>query len=70
MKKINIISYAVIMIVAYLGCVQVIHCCNVPVFRYALERWQRSLYTLLVLSKGELDENSISCFHLFRLLLL
>ena len=28
--------------------------CNVPVFRYALERWQNDLYHVVVFHKGEL----------------
>ena len=31
-------------------------CCNVPVFRYALENWQPDSYQVLVLSRGELNE--------------
>ena len=29
--------------------------CNVPVFRYALERWERDEYRLMVAAKGELS---------------
>jgi len=29
--------------------------CDVPVFRYALERWQRDLYRVFVLHEGEMD---------------
>ena len=32
--------------------------CNVPVFRYALERWPADLYELVILKDGPLDEPS------------
>lgn len=31
------------------------HACSIPVFRYALERWELSPYEILVFSKGPLD---------------
>jgi len=34
-----------------------VHACNVPVYRYALERWQPSPYQVVVFSSGELDED-------------
>jgi hypothetical protein len=32
--------------------------CNVPVFRYALERWERDEYRLMVAAKGELSADA------------
>ena len=32
--------------------------CNVPVFRYALERWPADLYELVILNDGPLDDSS------------
>lgn len=34
--------------------------CNIPVFRYALERWQADTCELLVFHEGPLDEKSVS----------
>ena len=31
--------------------------CDVPVFRYALERWERDLYKVFILHRGELNDN-------------
>jgi len=36
--------------------------CQVPVFRYALERWRADQYRILVLSEGELSESSLAAF--------
>jgi hypothetical protein len=38
-----------------LGLYQSVLACNVPVFRYALERWQAAPYRLLLIKKGELN---------------
>jgi len=37
-----------------------IHACNVPVFRYALERWPADVYTVLVYTDGNLEYESLS----------
>ena len=42
--------------VVCLAVVTVANACSVPVFRYALERWQPDLFQALVLYKGELNE--------------
>lgn len=34
----------------------ILHACDVPVFRYALERWERDLYRLFVVHQGALNE--------------
>ncbi len=34
----------------------IVYACSVPVFRYALERWQPDMFQALVLYKGELSE--------------
>ena len=31
-----------------------------PVFRYALERWERDLYKVFILHRGEMDANASS----------
>ena len=31
--------------------------CEVPVFRYALERWERDLYKVFIIHRGDLSEN-------------
>ena len=33
-----------------------LHACDVPVFRYALERWERDLYRLFVVHQRKLNE--------------
>ncbi len=40
--------------VAVVCCAAIASACNVPVFRYALERWQNDLYHVVVFHKGEL----------------
>lgn len=42
------------------------HACNVPVFRYALERWESDLYTAYVFHKGELNEDSKAAVKFLR----
>ena len=34
--------------------------CNVPVFRYALERWPADPYELVILHEGELSQESLA----------
>ena len=48
------ISLFLVVLTACFG-YQTAWCCNVPVFRYALERWQSDVYELLVLHKTELN---------------
>ena len=38
----------------------IVSACDVPVFRYALERWERDLYKVFVLHRGELNEADAS----------
>ncbi len=40
--------------------------CNVPVFRYALERWPADLYELVVLHDGELDSKQVELVESLR----
>src|SRR6185503_9729422 len=40
--------------------------CNIPVFRYALERWQAAPYEVLVLHRGELDEAGKAALNALR----
>ncbi len=42
--------------VALLTATAIVYACSVPVFRYALERWQPDMFQALVLYKGELSE--------------
>ena len=41
---------------ALLAAPLIVYACSVPVFRYALERWQPDMFQALVLYKGELNE--------------
>ena len=41
---------------ALLAMPAIVNACSVPVFRYALERWQPDLFQALVLYKGELSD--------------
>ena len=41
-------------VVCFLALAAVASACNVPVFRYALERWQNDLYHVVIFHKGEL----------------
>ena len=34
--------------------------CNVPVFRYALERWDRDLYEIIVVKNGAFSEEEVT----------
>ena len=38
-----------------LGATSVAEACNVPVFRYALERWRAAPYEVTLFRRGELD---------------
>src|SRR5262245_56132369 len=40
--------------------------CNIPVFRYALERWQAAPYEVLVLHRGELTEEARAALNALR----
>ena len=42
--------------VALLTATAIVYACSVPVFSYALERWQPDMFQALVLYKGELSE--------------
>ena len=42
--------------IALLAASAIVYACSVPVFRYALERWQPDMFQALVLYKGELSE--------------
>jgi hypothetical protein len=45
----------------------VLTACDVPVFRYALERWERDLYKVFVLHRGDLNEaNSALAEELYK----
>ena len=43
---------------AWLACGTAALACNVPVFRYALERWPADMYEVVILSDGPLDGSS------------
>ena len=43
-----------------------VQACNVPVYRYALERWQPSLYQVVVFSSGGLDEDGRAAVEALR----
>ncbi len=42
------------------------HACNVPVFRYALERWPADLFDVVVLHRGELPESDAAAVEAIR----
>ena len=42
------------------------HACNVPVFRYALERWPADLFDVVVLHRGELSESDAAAVEAIR----
>ena len=46
-----------------LGVVGYVSACQVPVFRYALERWQSDKYELLVISEGPLNTEQAELLH-------
>ena len=61
MKNATVIRFALLPMLAFMwaaGFVNECLCCNVPVFRYALERWERDEYRLLVAAKGELPADA------------
>ena len=46
--------FAALVVVSVWGVAAEVAACSVPVFRYALERWERDEYRLIVASQGEL----------------
>lgn len=45
-------------LLAWLVCGAAASACNVPVFRYALERWPADVYEVVILSDGPLDDRA------------
>ncbi len=45
-------------LLALLMCGTAVLACNVPVFRYALERWPADLYEVVILHDGPLDDSA------------
>ena len=57
-----LLSATVLLLVA-----DALHACNVPVFRYALERWDADLYYAVVVHGPEgLSESEQSAYNLLR----
>ena len=53
---------ALLSLVVGAGIMQQVSACSVPVFRYALERWERDEYRLLIASKGDLNTEESKIF--------
>jgi hypothetical protein len=47
--------YLIMLMLAAVPCIRIAQACNIPVFRYALERWEPSEYILEVYRKEELS---------------
>jgi hypothetical protein len=51
------------LVVGLLGCGGIACACNVPVFRYALERWQPDPYRVVLFHRGELTDAQRALLH-------
>jgi hypothetical protein len=56
-KSVNRIATTMIVVFGLMS-VSIAFACNVPVFRYALERWPADLYELVIIHQGKLDQTA------------
>src|SRR6185295_16316510 len=63
MKRLSLIA---LILAAAVGAAPVRTTCNIPVFRYALERWQATPYDVVVLHRGPIDEEGRAVLNALR----